>query len=114
MGELQTNQWVQEGKFYHTPAAARPRLSPPRQDDPDIRPHVPRPAPIVAQHSVDDEARAFEPARHLPHREGAKRQRETMLDASPISAFQVPLLEDRQAPAPVLMNRFDQREVGST
>ena len=36
-----------------------------------------------------------------------------MLDVSTTAAFHVPLLEDRQAPARVLTNRFDQREVGS-
>jgi len=36
-----------------------------------------------------------------------------MLDVSTAATFHVPLLEGRPAPARVLTNRFDQREVGS-
>src|ERR1043165_4898644 len=49
-------------------------LHPCREDDPHVGARVPRTAAVVAEHRVDDEARAFEMARHVRHRDGPERQ----------------------------------------
>src|SRR5262245_40396317 len=55
------------------PVRTCPDLSPlPRQQDPDVRPRVPRAALVVSERGRDLEPRAFEALCHLRHGEGAE------------------------------------------
>src|SRR5258708_4828352 len=50
-----------------------------RQDDPNVRPLIPRAAPVIAKHGLDDESGALESSPHGPNRQRSEREVETML-----------------------------------
>src|SRR5580700_9473611 len=83
-----------------------------REDDPDIGALVPGAPPVVAEHRFDPESRRLEASGHLTNGQRAERQLEAMFGHPPPCALDVPLFECREAAAPVLANRLDQRQVG--
>src|SRR5688572_12939943 len=83
-------------------------------DHPDVGPFVPRATLIIAEDRLDLEARPFEPAAHLRNRQGSEGQREPVHTALASAPGDVFLIEDRQAPGPVLADRLDQRDPCAT
>ena len=73
-----------------------------RQEQPDVRLGIPRPAPIVAVGAVERQTGPAEPRGHLRHRQSAKRQREVVARARAAPRLDERLVEEGQAPPPVL------------
>src|SRR5438045_1803722 len=80
------------------------------QEDPDIRALVPRASAVVAEHRIYAKSGAFEPRAQLRNRQRAERELEAMAQLSAAAPLDVFLLECREAAAPILTDRFDERQ----
>ena len=81
-----------------------------RQEDPDIGARVPGLTAVVAQHGFHAESGPFEPPPHLRDGQRAERQLEAVLRRAAPAAFDVSLIERREAAPRVLPDRFDERQ----
>src|SRR5215510_9964601 len=101
-------------KSYHDPCKAgrRAASSGAAQQHPGVGPRIPGPTLVVAEHGVDREPGALQPARHGRYRQRAEGQCEVVDTPVAAARGRVALIEDREAARPVLTDRLDEAHAG--